>query len=222
MSFQRMTISGSIRSSRNSEASASRRIWSPSSSSLLELDERLLHAAHALEVLARDRELLAGADDDRALLHGVARGKLDAVQAEEIRGLLQVVDHVVDLGRELEDVLAVEGRDVLRVEERDQLARDCVAVRLLCLHLLLRDARVRMLAEAALDEARGLERVLARSGKSLKNSSVRGVRRTFMGARDVNRTDSFGADGMRIAVSTACETTRERGPLLPGPRSRVS
>ena len=35
-------------------------------------------------------------------------------------------------------------------------------VRLLRLHLLLRDARVRVLAEAALDESRDLERVLAR------------------------------------------------------------
>ena len=97
--------------------------------------------------------------------HGVPRRQLDPVEAEEVGGLLEVVDDVVDLGRELEDVLAVEGRDVLRVEERDQLARDRVAVRLLRLHLLLRDARVRMLAEAALDEARGLERVLAGAGE---------------------------------------------------------
>ena len=162
------------------------------------------------------------ADDDRALLHGVARGQLDPVEAEEVGGLLQVVDDVVDLGRELEDVLAVEGRDVLRVEERDQLARDRVAVRLLRLHLLLRDARVRMFAEASLDETRGLERVLAGAGEQVEE--LLGARREsdLMGGRHVNRMDSFGADGKRIAVSTACETTRERGPLRPGPRSRAS
>ena len=56
----------------------------------------------------------------------------------------------------------------------------------------------------------------------LKNSSVRGVKRIFMGARHVNRMDSIGADRKRIAVSTACETTRERGPAAAGPRSSRS
>ena len=107
------------------------------------------------------RELLARADDDRALLDGVARRHLDAVEAEQVGRLLEVVDDVVDLGREQVDVLAVERRDVLRVEERDEVARDRVAGRLDRLDLLLRDAGVRVLAEAALDEPRDLERVLA-------------------------------------------------------------
>ena len=113
-------------------------------------------------------ELLAGPDDDRALLYGVPCGQLDSVEAEHVRGLLEVVDDVVDLGRELEDVLAVEGGDVLRVEEGDQLARDHVAGLFLRLHLLLRNARVRVLTEAALDEPRGLEGVLAGPGEELE------------------------------------------------------
>ena len=43
-------------------------------------------------------------------------GHLDAVEAEQVGRLLEVVDDVVDLGRELVDVLAVERRQVLRVE----------------------------------------------------------------------------------------------------------
>ena len=80
---------------------------------------------------------------------------------EQSRGLLEVVDDVVDLRRELIDVVTVEGRHVLRVQERDQLPRDHVAFGLLRLDLLLRDPRVRMLAESPLDEPRHLERVLA-------------------------------------------------------------
>ena len=136
---------------------------SPSSSSRFSSTSASCDAAHALEVVAGDRELLARADDDRALLDRVARRHLDAVQAEQVGRLLEVVDDVVDLGRELVDVLAVEGRQVLRVEQGDQVARDLVALRLIRLHLLLRDAGVRVLAKAALDEPRHLERVLARA-----------------------------------------------------------
>ena len=55
------------------------------------------------------------------------------------------------------------GRQVLGVEEHDQIAGDVVARCLGRLHLLLRDAGVRVLAEAALDEPRDLERVFARA-----------------------------------------------------------
>ncbi len=88
---------------------------------------------------------------------------LDAVEAEQVGCLFEVVDHVVDLGRELVDVLAVERRQVLRVEQDDEVAGDRVACRLGRLHLLLGDAGVRMLAKAALDEVRHLEGVLARA-----------------------------------------------------------
>ena len=128
---------------------------------LLHLDQRILHAAHALEVVARDRELLARAHDYRALLDRVARRHLHAVQAEQVGRLLEIVDDVVDLRRQLIDVLAVEGRYVLGVQEGDELPRESVSRRLDCLHLLLRHARVRVLAEATLDEPGHLERVLA-------------------------------------------------------------
>ena len=60
---------------------------------------------------------------------------LDPVEPEQVADLLDVVDDVVELGRELVDVLAVERRHVLRVEERDQLACDLVAGRLGRLHV---------------------------------------------------------------------------------------
>ena len=161
MSFQRITISGSMRSSRNSAASASRKTRSPSSSSDFSSTSALLDPGHPLQVRAREGELLDRLHDDRALLHRVLRRQLDAVEAEQVGCLLEVVDDVVDLGREEVDVLAVERGQVLGVEERDQLAHDRVAGGLGRLHLLLRDAGVGVLAETAFDQARDLERVFA-------------------------------------------------------------
>ena len=93
------------------------------------------------------------------------RRQVDPVEAEQVGGLLELVDHVVDLDREHEDVVAVEGRQVLGVEELDEIARDPVALRLGGFDLLLGDARVRVLTEAAIDEPRDLERVLAGLGE---------------------------------------------------------
>ena len=185
MSFQRITISGSMRSSRNSDASASRRTRSPWSSSDFSSTSACWTPRHPLQVRARDRELLDRLDDDRALLDRVPRRQLDAVEAEQVGRLLEVVDDVVDLGREHVDVLAVERRQVLGVEERDQVARDRVARGLGRLHLLLRHTRVRVLAEAALDEARDLERVLTRRSRRARRTrtSAGSVRSSSRAAR---------------------------------------
>src|SRR4029079_12184062 len=56
-------------------------------------------------------------------------------------------------------------RQVLRVEELDEVAGDAVALGLGGLHHLLGDPRDGMLAEAPVDEARNLERVLAGTGE---------------------------------------------------------
>ena len=127
MSFQRITISGSMpvvaeqRRERVAEDAVSLVLQR------LQLDERLLNALHPLQVGAGDRELLDRLDDDLALLDGVAGRHLDAVEPEQVRGLLEVVDDVVDLGGQLVDVLAVERRQILGVEQRDQVAGDRVA-----------------------------------------------------------------------------------------------
>ena len=60
------------------------------------------------------------------------------------------------------DVLAVERRDVLRVQQLDDLARDSVALVLARLDLALAHLAVRNLLEAALREPGDLEHVLAR------------------------------------------------------------
>ena len=85
--------------------------------------------------------------------------RLDAVEAEQVRCLLEVVDDIVDLGRELVDVLAVEWRQVLRVEELDQVARDLIARGFGRFDLILRHAGVGMLVEPPLDESRDVEGV---------------------------------------------------------------
>ena len=133
----------------------------------LQLDERLLDAAETLEPRQRDRQLLDRLDEDAALLDGVPRRRLDAVELEQVADLLDVVDDVVELGRELVDVLAVERRHVLRVQQRDQLARDLVAGRLGRLHVRLGDRGVGVLAEACLGLPGSLERVRAGAGEEV-------------------------------------------------------
>ena len=86
----------------------------------------------------------------RALLDRLAGRRLDAVELEQVGRLLDVVDDVVDRRRELEDVLAVERRHVLGVQELDEVARDPVALVLGRLHVRLGDRGVRELAEARL------------------------------------------------------------------------
>ena len=118
-----------------------------------------------LDVLARPqigegaRQVLDGGDEDAALLERLLRRRLHAVELEQVAGLVDVVDDVVDRARQLVDVLAVERRDVLRVQELDQLVRQPIALVLPLLHILLRNIGVRELAEPLLDEARRLERV---------------------------------------------------------------
>ena len=117
MSFQRITISGSIRSSRKSAAIASWTMRSPSSSSRFSSTSAPGRRGAPSAASARSRAARPP-DEDPALLDGVPRRRLDPVELEQVADLLDVVDDVVELGRELVDVLAVERRHVLRVQER--------------------------------------------------------------------------------------------------------
>jgi hypothetical protein len=94
-----------------------------------------------------------GADDDAALVERRPGGGLDAVEVEEVERFVQVFDHVVEHGVEREDVLAVERRHVLRVEQLDDVASDVVALVLDVLDVRLPDGRVRILGETPLDQA---------------------------------------------------------------------
>ena len=95
---------------------------------LLHLDDVLRRVAQRLQLGERTRQKLRGGDEELALANGLRRRRLDLVDAEQLGGLVDVVDDVVDRGREPVDVLAVERRDVLRVQELDDLARDAVAL----------------------------------------------------------------------------------------------
>jgi hypothetical protein len=119
----------------------------------------------ALQRSERVAEMLDRADEDVALLERVAGRLLDAVEPEQVARLLDVVDDVVERGREFVDVRAVERGDVLRVEQLDQVVRDRVAGRLAGLDVRLGDGRVRILAETQLGPGCGLQGVRAGAGE---------------------------------------------------------
>ena len=112
----------------------------------------------ALELAEELLELLGRRDEQTALLERVLRRPLDAVEAEELARVLDRVDHVVDRTGEREEVVAVEGRDVLRVDQADQFARHAVALVLELLDLVLAHRGARELAETDLRLPRDLER----------------------------------------------------------------
>ena len=127
MSFQRITIIGSIPCS-NSEASASRTTRSPSFSSRL-----ISTVKWRMSLKVRRRGIASSTcaaglvQDPRQLLRLLHR-RLDAVEAEEVGDLLGVVDDVVERRGEREDVLAVDRRHERRVEALDDVVRDPVAL----------------------------------------------------------------------------------------------
>src|SRR3954471_14888504 len=79
-------------------------------------------ARHGLLDLAR------GVVEDRRQPVGLVHRRLDLVEGEVVRGLLDEVDDVVERRGELEDVLAVDRRDEGLVEAMDDVVRDPVAV----------------------------------------------------------------------------------------------
>src|SRR4051812_37096843 len=89
------------------------------------------HARHALRLLHR---------------------RLDPVEPEEVRDLLDVVDDVVQRRGELDDVLAVEGRDEGLVEPLDDVVGDAVALLLADDHVPHHLPMVRPLLEHGLEK----------------------------------------------------------------------
>ena len=129
----------------------------------LDLDDVGLDPPQLLELGQGLCQMLGDLDEHPALLESGVEPRLDLVQAEEVRGLVHVVDDVIDHLRQVVDVLAVEGSDVLRVEQLERLAGELVATGLERLDVRLPHGVLRKLGEAALDEPRGLEQVLARA-----------------------------------------------------------
>src|SRR3954454_19610848 len=142
--------------------------------------ERLAHLAVAvvLEPVDLDREVadvperpqprdrvvhLAAClvEDARQLLRLLHR-RLDAVEPEVVRDLLDVVDDVVERGGQVEDVLALDRRDERLVEALDDVVRDPVAL-LLADHDLAGELTVVGPAvEDVLEDLAGLHDVAAR------------------------------------------------------------
>ena len=79
------------------------------------------------QVLEPDRELLAAADQDFGQLLCLRHRGLYLVEVEEICGLFDVVDDVVEPGGQRVDVLAVDRGHEGRVEALDDVVRDPVA-----------------------------------------------------------------------------------------------
>ena len=124
------------------------------------------------------------------LLLGLDHRRLDPVEREEVRDLLDPVDDVVEPGRERVDVLAVDRRDERLVEALDDVVRDPVA-------LLLADDDV--------------ARELAVSGHSRTSRSSRPAARTMFAPASSNRSKnsrSFGAkslDSWTMAGESSCD-----------------
>src|SRR6266508_4236959 len=127
-----------------------------------QLDELLWDTPPALEIGEGTSEMLHRGHEDPALLEGLLGRRFDPVQVEEFARLLDVVDDVVGGCRELVDVLAVERRHVLRVQQLDDVAGDAVPGVLDFLEFGLSHRRVRMLPEADLRLLRGFESIRSR------------------------------------------------------------
>ena len=105
---------------------------------------------------------------------GLRHRRLDLVEAEEVGRLLGEVDDVVHLRRQAVDVLAVDRRDEGRVEALDDVVGDPVAL-LLGLEDLAREAPVvGPGVHHLVEQARGVQRVLARLDEEVEEGAVAG------------------------------------------------
>ena len=149
MSFQRITSIGSMRSSLKRPARALRATWSASSSICLIVRTSSAEPRRPLSPPSSAASSLGRAHEQRAELDRLARRLLDAVEAEQLGGVLGLVGHLVDREHELDEVLAVVRRLELRVTA-EELGREPVALVLELLHVVLRGPTTE-LAEALLD-----------------------------------------------------------------------
>src|SRR5829696_7111894 len=92
------------------------------------LDREVADVLEPAQPLDRLRDLLARLVQDPRLLLGLRHRRLDPVQREEVRHLLDPVDDVVEPRRQRVDVLAVDRGDERLVEPLDDVVRDPVAL----------------------------------------------------------------------------------------------
>src|SRR4051812_5490793 len=96
----------------------------------MDLDPVLLEALELTQVAERLVQLLALLDDDRRLLDRDRGWRLDPVEDEGVRALLDVVEDVVEAADEGVNVLAIERRDERRLEPPADLVAQLVAAML--------------------------------------------------------------------------------------------
>ena len=115
------------------------------------------------------RQLLGRAHEERAELERLLRRRLDAVEAEQLGRVLDLVRHLVDRERERDEVLAVVRGHELGVDAAQRLHHDAIAFVLELLHVILADARRGVFAEPPLDRFRSRHRVLAGTREQLEH-----------------------------------------------------
>ena len=158
MSFHRMTTSGSS-PSRKSRAVAARTIRSPSSSSVWTSIRWWLMSFRPSRPCDRVGDLGDRAEDHAGLLDGLRRHLLDAVQVELVGDLVHEVADVVEDGRQVVDVLAVDRRHERLVDELDDLVGDAVALVLAVLDLVDQGPPVGVVLEQVEQELRRRDEV---------------------------------------------------------------
>ena len=99
-------------------------------------------------------------------------GRLDLEEAEVVGHLLGVVDHVVERGGELVDVLAVDRGDEGLVEALDDVVRDPVAVLLADQDVASELAALREVAQHLLEQPGGAQDVAARLLEQVEEPTV--------------------------------------------------
>ena len=165
MSFQRITITGSMRSSLKRLARAARATSSASSSISLIARIALRRAVEgpaARRAASRARSVAWTSSAQSS--NDCFVGALDAVEPEQLGRVLRRVGDVVDRERERDDVVAVVRRDEHGVRQREELGDDAVGLVLEILHLVLRRPGRPARGTAARPSARPRRR-LARLGE---------------------------------------------------------
>ena len=157
MSFQRMTIIGSIpvleqRRERLADLAVAV-VLEP-----VDLDREVADVAERAQAGDRVVHLAAGLVEDARELLRLLHRRLDPVQPEVVGDLFDEVDDVVQRGGEVEDVLALDRRDERLVEALDDVVRDPVA-------LLLADHDARAPAPRGRASGRASSRGSRRTGR---------------------------------------------------------
>src|SRR6266542_6088076 len=94
----------------------------------VDLDPVLVQAGEPTDLGHGLLNLIGGSRQDLGLLPHLRQDVLDPVQHEQVGYRFDSVKDVVEVGRQMVDVLPVEGSDERRIQRPDDLVRDLVAL----------------------------------------------------------------------------------------------